>query len=69
MEKICPLMSSADKIVSCTDNCAWRANHVNGLSKCAMVALTDVLDLNGDMLFNIYSALSDSDASEDSVIE
>ena len=67
MEKICPLMSSADKIVPCTDKCAWRVNHVNGLSKCAMVALTDVLDLNGDALFNIHSALSDSTDAEGSV--
>ena len=62
MEKICPLMSSPDKITICTDKCAWRVNHVNGLSKCAMVGLADVLDLNGDMLFKIYSELSDGNS-------
>lgn len=70
MEKICPLMSSADKIILCTDKCAWRVNHVNGLSKCAIVGIADLIDVNGDTLFNIYSRSLDTEVScsEDSSV-
>ena len=63
MEKICPLMSTADKITYCTEKCAWRVNHVNGLGKCAIVGIADLVDLNGDTLFNIQSALLDGSSS------
>lgn len=42
--KICPLMSTADKIVECTEDCAWHYPDGQITRKCAIFRIVDSID-------------------------
>ena len=44
MNKICPLMSNGDKIVNCTENCAWYYPDGQITRKCAIFRIIDGID-------------------------
>ncbi len=50
-KKICPLMSTADKLVECKeDNCAMSFHGFGEPSKCAIVALVESTDYLGKII-------------------
>ena len=61
MNKICPLMSNGDKIVNCTENCAWYDPKGQITRKCAIFRVVDSIDyLSGsDIVLNQDSASND----------
>ena len=44
MNKICPLMSTADKTVNCTENCAWYVPEGQITRQCAIFRVIDSID-------------------------
>ncbi len=44
MNKICPLMSNADKIVNCTEKCAWYVPEGQITRQCAIFRVIDSID-------------------------
>lgn len=44
MEKICPLMSTADKQISCNENCEWYDPQGQIARRCAIFSLIDSID-------------------------
>ena len=59
MELICPLMSTADKKVYCTKECALNIEASGFKRACAITQLVDAIDHNSDILDNIHTAMPD----------
>ena len=50
MNKICPLMSNGDKIVNCTEDCAWYDSDDQITRKCAIFRIIDSVDYLADSI-------------------
>ena len=59
-EKICPLMSTAGKIVNCTRDCAWFDKDIVREKRCAIFTLVDAVEYVGEMC-NIYQPCEDEE--------